>query len=90
MATARHSFPMMRIVALILLLIALPFLGCGLLSGCAVYRGVEAAALLRDIGASQSAPGRPLEDVVRVCATTLLSPTRIGATAVNPWAKVSA
>ncbi len=68
MAAARHSFPMMRIFAAGLLLIALPFLGCGLLSGCAVYRGVEAVTLLRDIGASQAAPDRPLEGVVRVAA----------------------
>ena len=65
MSLRRPSRPV-RAASAVLALLALPFLGCGLLSGCAVNRGFEAAGLLVDIGASQAEPDRPLEDVVRI------------------------
>ena len=64
--SARRPSRLLRPAAAVLAVVAVPVIGCGLLSGCAVNRGFEALALLSDIAGAQGDPGRPSKGVARV------------------------
>lgn len=64
--SARRPSRLLRPAAAVLAVVALSVGGGGLLTGCAIQRGIEALALLSDIAGAQDDPGRPSEDVARV------------------------
>ncbi len=64
--SARRPSRLLRPAAAVLAVVALSVGGGGLLTGCAIQRGIEALVLLSDIAGAQDDPGQPSEAVARV------------------------
>lgn len=76
---ARRPSRPLRPAAAVLAVVAVAVIGCGLLAGCAVQRGVEALVLLADIAGSQGDPGQPSRGVVRTEIRSGSAPDRLRA-----------